>query len=984
MKRVFYYVIAIAVSALIVGCGAMRKGKLVTRDYVTFPKGSMEPIDFDEKYPSIPLQQVPKPKGLTKGILDNGMTYYIIRGDKSRFSQFQEGRASFRLVQNTGSLVEDDHKTGVAHFVEHYAFDGTEHFPDNAAIEFMRGIGINFGNDANASTTWDFTEYFLDNVPVAQSPSCVDSCLLLMRDWACALTFDPRHLERERSVILEEYRLRQPSIFNKLTEAYLSGTRYGERLPIGLEDDIKSVSIDDLKDYYNKWYRPQNQAVVVFGDVDVKQMEAKIKATFGSIPQGGMQESRYQHTPVQHSAPKAYVYTDKSADKAMLVMCFSMAGDSLVHHRNTTAWYINKSVRNKCIRLLKERLQRLQQSTMLIDNIDCFNEPSIVCIKDDYPVVVQFNTSKDNWRMALETVAAEIEKIRRYGWTKYECLSSFYKGNDSVNLADTIDFVKDESMPMNIKFLSPQFMTFDFVYGEPVFDGNNFGIMDRRTHYGTSPSMGHDYYCRTVADSNTTILLTLPEGTALPTEADVVDCYLNVRGKDLEESKFQYAENKNFYDFINTLPTDFAPGKVVATRKFSLEGCTELTLSNGVKVVVTNVGGVKNVLGISAIRLGELDYYTDDEVKKISILPRGAADKFTDLGSNNINLRSSMTISRNGYDEYEYFSIGQLCAETVLKYVRYTLTDVLIDSLRFADYKQKLLSNADADENPLDNLDYLWCKAVYGDGFDNRQGDLTKEQLEHLTFSELQELYSSYTSNYNGAVILIRSDYPVKTIRPLIEKYLGSLPSLKSDARQRKFGGFNVVHSNDSLHFKSPMQMPRTDFLMGYVLDTNAPYSQEREILHDAFTTFFSELLYDKIRLDDGNVYALSGEYYLHHYGWHDDGIRVMAVCAPSYAATLQQKIDLIIRQMAYGDLITPQMLNNYINGKIAKLPSKIEDAAFLNFATNYYKDQCTDRRVTDEKLLRALTIDDVKALAREYLEKGFKKQVVVSTDVID
>ncbi|MBQ5576686.1 MAG: insulinase family protein, partial [Bacteroidales bacterium] len=314
----------------------------------------------------------------------------------------------------------------------------------------------------------------------------------------------------------------------------------------------------------------------------------------------------------------------------------------------------------------------------------------------------------------------------------------------------------------------------------------------------------------------------------------------------------------------------------------------------------------------------------------------------------------------------------------------YTLTDTSIDSLRFAAYKQNLISNADADENPLGYLGYLWSKAVYGDVFDKRQDNLTKPQLEQLTLNELQELYKSYISNYDGSVILIRTGNSVGEIQLLIEKYLGSLPALKSDARQRKFGGFNVAHSNDSLSIKSPMQMPRTDFLMGYVLDSNAPYSQERDIQHEAFTKFFSELLYDKIRLDDGNVYALSSEYYIPYYCWREEFVRVYAVCAPSYAATLQQKIDHIIRQMAYGDLITPQMLNDYINGRISKLPREIEDKDYFNYFCNYYKNQCTDRRITDEKLLRALTVDDVKALAREYLEKGFKKQVVVSTDVND
>ena len=987
MKHTHRIVFAFLIASLIVGCGTFRKITLDNEDHGGSVSGSMEPITLGEKYPAIPLQQVPQNEDLIKGVLDNGMTYYIFRGDgkDKNFSKFQSGSASLHLVQKTGSLVEDDLKTGVAHFVEHYAFLGTEHFPDNAAIEFMRNIGINFGNDGNAMTTWDFTEYILDNVPVANKSSNIDSCLLLLHDWACAVTFDPKHFDRERSVILEEYRLHNSMAGLKRTDAFLEGTRYGNRLPIGTDDDLSNMTIDDLKDYYNKWYQPQNQAVVVFGDVDVKQIEAKIKATFGTIPRGNSQIPHYKHTPIQHSKPNAYVFKDKTADRADFLVCFSLSADSLVRHRNTSAWYINSSVRNSCIYLLSERLRRIQQETMLIDGIMVLNLPSLVCIKDDYPIILRFNTSKDNWRTALEVVAAEIEKIKKYGWTKYECRAHFHKSDDnklSVNLADSIDFKKGERQNQFIDFLRPQLLTFNFVYGEPMFNEEFFGIMDYHSSNGVSPSMAHDYYCRITADSNTTILLTLPENAEQPTEDDVVESYLKVRDIDLEPSKYQYAENKNFFDFLGTLPSDMTPGKVVSSKKSELDGCTELTLSNGVKVVVTNVGSMRRCFDIEVLRLGEFNYFNDDEVKKIKLLPRLVANKFAEMNSNNATVRAMMSISGDNNDELLYLSIGNLSAESLFKYIRYTLTDSPIDSLRFAAMKQNLISDAEKDANPLDDMKFEWNKAVYGDGFSNRQGNLTKQQLERLTLREMQELYKAYTSNYNGALIMIKTDYPVKTIQPLIEKYFGSLPSIPSKSRQRKFGGFEVARSNDSLYYKSPAQMPRADLFMGYVLDSATPYSQEREILHDAFISCLKGLLYDRIRLDDGNIYAFDSEYYIPNFDWHGEYVRVNSVCAPSYAATLQQKIDLIIHQMAYGDLITPQMVNNYVNGKVAKLPGKVKDSEYVSFMSNYYKNQCTDRRITDEKLLRALTVDKIKALAREYLEKGFKKQVVISTDI--
>lgn len=979
MKRVFYFVITIVIVSMVAGCAVYRKAALNRVDYGRQVYGSMEPIDFSEKYPSVPLQQIPSRSDLIKGVLDNGLTYYILRGDNEKNSAFQPGKACFRLVQNTGSLVEDDHKTGVAHFVEHYAFNGTTHFSGNAAIELMRKIGINFGNDANACTSWDCTQYMLDNVPVANDFAYIDSCLWLLRDWACALTFDPKHFERERSVILEEYRLRVPMMGYKQARAFLDGTRYRERMPIGTEDDLKRLTIDDLKDYYKKWYQPQNQAVVVFGDVDSKLIEVKIKEIFGSIPRGGSQVPRYQYTPTRHTKPKAYVFADKIADRAYFDICFSLAADSLVRHRNTSAWYIGSNVRWSIFLLLKNRLERIQKETMLINDVTVDTDPVLFEVKDDYPITIRFNAPQGNWRQALEVVAAEIEKIKRYGWTKRESESGFHKGIPYlpyVNIADSIKFNKGEKLGIHIEQLSPQILTSNFVYGTPIYDESIMGVMDYRTIYGTSPSMAHDYYCRIASDSNVVIMLSMPENADMPTSDEVMDAYMNVRDTDLEPSKFQYAEEPYFYGFIDNLPTNQTPGKVVATKKSNLKKCTELTLSNGVKVIVTKVGGNRNFVSVRMLRFGELGCYTDDEAKRIKLLPQLVANKFSGNNYNKANLLSSMSLG--DCDEFMYDSRGLLCTESVLKYIHYTLTDSSIDSTRFANYKQQLVLDAGKDFNPLYAFNLLWRKALYGKKMGDREQSISQQELERLTISELQSLYDSYTSNYDGALFIIKTGYSVGLIQPLIEKYLGSLPK---NVRQSKVGSFNVSHSNDSLSYKSPVQMPRADIFYGYAMDSDAPYSQERDIVSDAFINILDQCLYDKIRLDNGNVYALSARYNLPTYEWQGENLRVNVVCAPSYAATLLQKIDQIIRQMAYGDLITEQMLREYVNGKIINLPRKIKDKEYFDYVCNYYKNQCTDRRVTDEKLLRALTVDKVRALAREFLEKGYKKQVVISTE---
>src|SRR5262249_10476524 len=224
-------------------------------------------------------QALPVEKEITIGKLPNGLQYYV------RANKRPEKRAELRLVVQTGSVLEDDDQQGLAHFVEHMAFNGTEHFPKNEIVKFIESVGMRFGADLNAYTSFDETVYML-TVPT-DKPETIDRALLILEDWAHNISFEPAEIEKERGVVMEEWRLRRGAgtrTAEKIFPIMFKGSRYADRIPIGLPEIIQHGKPERLKKFYTDWYRPDLMAVVAVGDFDKPAVEKMVTAHFGSIP----------------------------------------------------------------------------------------------------------------------------------------------------------------------------------------------------------------------------------------------------------------------------------------------------------------------------------------------------------------------------------------------------------------------------------------------------------------------------------------------------------------------------------------------------------------------------------------------------------------------------------------------------------------------------------------------------------------------------
>ena len=274
------------------------------------------------------------------GKFANGMRYYIRRNKKP------EKRAELRLVVKTGSILEDDDQQGMAHLVEHMAFNGTKHFPKNEIISFMESLGMRFGADVNAYTSFDETVYML-TVPT-DKPEMMDRALLILEDWAHNLSFDPTEVEKERGVVMEEWRLGRGAgmrMLNKIFPVLLNGSRYADRLPIGKPEIIQGGKQERLKQFYADWYRPDLMAVIAVGDFDKAAIEKMITTHFASIPAANKPKPRSIYDIPDHAATTYAIATDKEANTT------SVEVDTLLPRRPEG---LVGSYRQKTVRLVVE------------------------------------------------------------------------------------------------------------------------------------------------------------------------------------------------------------------------------------------------------------------------------------------------------------------------------------------------------------------------------------------------------------------------------------------------------------------------------------------------------------------------------------------------------------------------------------------------------------------------------------------------------
>jgi zinc protease len=376
-----------------------------------------------------------------------------------------------------------------------------------------------------------------------------------------------------------------------------------------------------------------------------------------------------------------------------------------------------------------------------------------------------------------------------------------------------------------------------------------------------------------------------------------------------------------------------------------------------------------------------LTNFDDEDAKKIELLNDVRATPY--LSINNDLIHTTFSVS-DYLDEFLcYADLTGIPPEPWFRYMYYCLTNKDIDTMRLENCKLKYIIDSKTEKPVSSRWDELLTKSYLDTAYGKRFAPLSPQVIENITIDEMRDLYNRYYSNFNGSVFIINSEYSPSYLKPLLEKYLGSLPSQPQPVQPADIKAYKYKDYNDTTYYHYKAEEPRADVFISYVLKDNFKYSQEQHIVTDAFATILYSLLYNNIRLTDGRIYDLDCEYFFNENFNKAKTIYVQTSCLPKNARPLLDSIQSIISQMAYGNLVTERHVKNYIVNKLKSLEEKATDKLTkvqddVDNITDYYLNDCIDRRITSAKLVRALTVEQVRAFAKELIDKGIWHELIL------
>ena len=458
-------------------------------------------------------QGLPFDANVRRGKLENGLTYYIRHNEKPA------QRANFYIAQKVGSILEEDDQQGLAHFLEHMAFNGTANFPGKSLLNYMERNGVKFGENVNAWTSIEQTVYMLTNVPT-NNPGLIDSCILILHDWSSFISLEGDEIDKERGVILEEKRQRndaQQRMYEKMLPEIYPNSPYGHRMPIGTEEVITGFDHDALRAYYHKWYRPDLQGIIIIGDVDLNEVESRIKSIFEDIPAPIDPAERTRFEVADNTEPIVSICTDREETNYSVSVYYKhdvIPNEAKSDHRYWLRGYVNDLIST----MYNNRMEELTQKANppFIFGYGYYGTFFISDTKDAWASMA-YAKDKDGIGEAINAIVAENKRMRLYGFTESEV------DRAKADLMKRIENQYDERDKQETGRLFYPILS-HFLTNEPLMGiESEYMLLSQLLPKMTAEAINANAR-ELIRDDNIVITLTAPEkeGEALPTKEELV------------------------------------------------------------------------------------------------------------------------------------------------------------------------------------------------------------------------------------------------------------------------------------------------------------------------------------------------------------------------------------------------------------------------------------------------------------------------------
>ena len=921
---------------------------------------------------SLFAQTVEQDASIRQGKLKNGLTYYI------RHNAKEAGLADFYIAQRVGSILEEPRQRGLAHFLEHMAFNGTKHFPGKGKqlgiVPWCETIGVKFGTNLNAYTSVDQTVYHIGSAPIKRE-GIIDSCLLVLNDWSQFINLDPKEIDKERGVIHEEWRNRrtgmamQRMMENVMPKIY-KGSKYEDCLPIGNMDIVDNFPYQDLRDYYQKWYRPDLQAIVVVGDFDVDMMERKIQKLFGKIKAHKNPAERIYY-PVNDN-DKMIVAIEKDKEQPIILGHLYMKSETTPDSEKNSVKYQREDYINGLITyMLNGRLSEKKQvanppfMSATVKNGAFF----VSRTKDAFSLSI--SCKQDNVLGGVSVAVGEVERARQHGFTQSELerAKKLYLNAAERQLKMEKDYKNSHYVSQCVN---------NFLEGEPILTPTYNLQLVKLFDGEVSLAEVNSQVGEIITDKNLVFIMYGPDkdGFVVPSESEIESTVLAAQQKRYDA----YQEEQVPATLMAALP---APGKIVSEKPYGKFGMTEIVLSNGMKVYVKSTDYQADQITMSMRGEGGTSVYGDEDIPNFAFL----SGSITEAGVGDFtatrlrkalagkSLKLAPSITSEGQRITGTSSVKDL--ETMLQLAHLYFTAPRKDSMAFEGMMNRnlsLLKNRNASS-----------KVVYNDSlsatlYDHnvRMAPVTVEIAKKADYNRIFEIYRERFSDVSNFKTVFIGKVDMAQLRPLLCQYLATLPSTHKAEKSNKANVPQIVKKNEVVKFVHKQETPLANVSVFYT--ANVPFSPKNDLVLDMLSRVLQIAYTDSVREEKGGTYGVGVNFNLEKEDNPNALLRI------SYKSDPKRYEEL-------NPVIYKQLLNIADHGPVASSMDKVKKYLKKQYGqmaiTNDYWSYVIWHQLDDDadfdkdycKMVDNLTASDVQKMAKELLKQNHRVEVTMLSE---
>ena len=899
---------------------------------------------------------LPNDPAVRVGKLENGLTYYI------RHNAQPAQRAEFWIATDAGAHQEEDHQDGLAHFFEHMCFNGTKNFPGKSMLNYLQSIGAEFGRNINASTGFEVTQYMLNNIPVVRE-SIIDSCLLVLHDWSGFVTCAPEEIDAERGVIIEEKRSRDAADWRMYmaSREYIYGDApYAKRTLIGGYDQLANFEYQSLTDFHQKWYRPDNQAIIIVGDIDVDMIENKIKTMFSDIPVPAEPVAKPVVKLADNVEPIVGIITDPEAQYSYFDLMWKRE-PLPKEFNNTDIAFTQELIEDYVASIMSERF-----SDIAADPASPFIQAALyfspICNECD-ATRGQVLFREGDADKALNAFMIEVEKMRRFGFNDAEVqratdniVNYYEKAAEAASTRKNGDLVDPllDNFYQNQSYLDPALALQLIQSICPQINAQVLNQVVAQSQF--------------VTDENLIVIYNGPskEGSIIPTEEQVRNVLAAAKAAEIE-ANVEEAVSEPF------ISGKLKGSKVKKTAE-SVYGATEWTLKNGVKVVVLPTELKKDQVLFNIVKNGGKTLIATEDLPSFQediwglYLQNSGISKFA--GKNIPKMLAGKSLSVSPYIENVRHGVSGSSTpkdlETALQVAYLYFTDPRFDE---SEYMTGINQINALMPNLLSNPDFQFSNAMNDIlyGYNPRVVNLTEETLAKANLATIERVYRELFKDAAGAVVTIVGNVDLETLKPMVEKYIGSIPKGKKASEVNKDNIIKFAPGVVNETVKIQMQAPKSTVV--HLYSAYAPVNTKKSVALSA-ANYVLDMIYTKtIREDEGGTYGVGTSLVAQRTPVERLVGQIYFDTNPEAVAKLDALAVKGIKELAENGPALDQFNMAVENFKKNLPESRINNSYWMSCIRNWYENGIMYNEEYEEAL-NTLTVEDVKAALQELLSQ--------------